>query len=92
MLINKDYDNAHQVHVVFHDAESNRSQSFVGPVAVSTLGKAQYQWHPDRKKGYADPDGPPAKTTLTGGENTLYNLPAASLTVLRGNLPAVNQP
>ena len=48
-----------------------------------TFGKAQYQWHAARKKGYADPDGPPATSQLTGGENA-YNLPAASVTVLRG--------
>jgi hypothetical protein len=84
MLINKDYDNAHQVHIVFHDAEGNRVQSFAGPVTMITFGKAQYQWHPDRKKGHADPDGPPVTSTLAGGENTQYSLPAASVTILRG--------
>jgi hypothetical protein len=49
-----------------------------------TFGKAQYQWHAASKKGYADPDGPPATSQLTGGENAQYNLPAASVTVLRG--------
>jgi hypothetical protein len=84
MLINKDYDLPHQVRVVFHDAESNREDAFSGPVTVITFGKAQYQWHPDRKKGHADPDSPPVKSILTGGENTMYTLPAASLTILRG--------
>jgi hypothetical protein len=91
MLINKDYDNAHQVRVVFHDVESNRAGSFLGPVTRITFGKAQYQWHPNRKHGYADPDGPAATSTLVGEENTMYNLPAASLTVLRGRLQ-VDQP
>jgi len=49
-----------------------------------TFGKAQYQWHSDRKKGYADPDNPPVKVTLAGGRNAIYTLPAASLTILRG--------
>ena len=84
MLINKDYDHPHQVQVLFHNAESNREDSFSGPVTMITFGKAQYQWHPDRKKGHADPDTPPVKVTLTGGENTMYTLPAASLTILRG--------
>ena len=92
MLINKDYDQAHQVHVVFHDVESNRAQSFLGPVAMITFGKAQYQWHPNRKHGYADPDGPAATSTVVGDESTLYNLPAASLTVLRGKLQTVHRP
>jgi hypothetical protein len=84
MLINKDYDQPHPVRIVFHNSESNREDFFSGPVTAITFGKAQYQWHPDRKKGYADPDGPPVKLTLTGGENTMYALPAASLTIIRG--------
>jgi len=88
MLINKDHDHPHQVRIVFHDAGTDRDRTFLGPIAMITFGKAQYQWHAARKKGYADPDGPPATTLLTGGENTVYNLPAASVTVLRGRLAA----
>jgi hypothetical protein len=84
MLVNKDYDHPHQVRVVFQDAENNREDTFSGPVTAITFGKAQYQWHPDRKKGHADPDSPPVKSALTGGKNTMYTLPAASLTILRG--------
>ena len=84
MLINKDYDHPHRVRIVFHNAESNRDDSFSGPVTMITFGKAQYLWHPDRKKGHADPDSPPVRSTLTGGENAMYTLPAASLTIVRG--------
>ena len=86
MLINKDHDYAHQVHIAFHDADGKRDASFVGPVAMITFGREQYQWHPDRKNGHADPDGPAAKSKMTGDEHTQYNLPAASLTILRGRL------
>ena len=86
MLINKDHDHSHQVRIAFHDADARRETSFAGPVAMITFGKEQYQWHPDRKRGHADPDGPAATSTLSGGEGTQYNLPAASLTVLRGKL------
>ena len=48
----------------------------------------EMQWHAASKKGHADPDGPPATSQLTGGENAQYNLPAASVTVLRGRLAA----
>jgi len=84
MLINKDYDHLHQVHIVFNDA--NRSHFFDGPVISITFGKAQYQWHAAGKSGYADPDGPALRTKLVGDEKTLYTLPAASLTVIRGRL------
>jgi hypothetical protein len=88
MLINKDHDHPHRVRIVFHDADRNRDTFFLGPVAMITFGKAQYQWHAARKKGYADPDGPPATSELTGAENAQYNLPAASVTVVRGRLAA----
>jgi len=84
MLVNKDYDHPHQVRIVFHNTESNRDDFFSGPVTMITFGKAQYQWHPDRKKGHADPDRPPVKSTLTAGKNTMHTLLAASLTIIRG--------
>lgn len=40
-----------------------------------------------RGGGHADPDGPPSKSTVTaGGPDTLYQLPKASIIVLRGKL------
>jgi hypothetical protein len=84
MLINKDYDNAHSVRIAFQNAGA--TQSFTGPVTAVTFGKAQYQWHADRKKGHADPDSPPARSTISADDKTQYELPAASLTVLRGQI------
>jgi hypothetical protein len=86
MLINKDHDHSHPVHVVFHDSEDNPDVSFGGQVTMITFGKEQYQWHPDRKRGHADPDGPPKTSALQAGQDTNYDLPAASVTVLRGTL------
>jgi len=88
MLINKDYDNPHSVSISFRDEDRARVMVFSGPVTAIRFGKAQYQWHPDRKQGYADPDQPPVKSTDNADERTLYNLPAASLTVLRGRIAA----
>ena len=84
MLINKDYEHAHQVRLTFHDEDSHRDRFLAGPVTMISFGKAQYQWHADRKRGHADPDGPPITSTLTADENTRYNLSAASLTIVRG--------
>jgi len=86
MLINKDHDNLHQVGIIFHDADNDKDSAFNGPVTSITFGKAQYQWHPNRNHGYADPDGPPLRSELIGGKEALYNLPAASLTIVRGRL------
>jgi hypothetical protein len=84
MLVNKDYDHAHQVRIIFRDMSNNHDLSFSGPVASITFGKSQYQWHPGRLHGYADPDEPPASSTLPATKQTLYDLPAASVTVVRG--------
>ena len=83
MLINKDYDHAHDVKVAFSD---QTTKFFSGPVDVITFGRLQYQWHPARRKGYADPDGPAVKSTVQGGPKAHYTLPAASVTVLRGRI------
>jgi hypothetical protein len=37
-------------------------------------------------RGAADPDGPIAHTKLTGAKDTLYDLPAASVVVIRGSV------
>jgi len=89
MLINKDHDQAHRVRIVFHGAGSKVGTSFAGPVTMFTFGKEQYQWHAARRQGHADPDGPAVTSKLMGSGSTLYNLPAASLTVLRGQLDSV---
>ena len=86
LVVNRDHDHPHQVRIVFRDDSAGQSSAFAGPLTMITFGKAQYQWHPARRKGYADPDGPPVKSQLTGKAKTLYTLPAASITVLRGNL------
>ena len=86
MVVNKDYDHPRAVRVIFHDANAHSDAWFRGPVAMITFGKQQYQWHPAAKNGYADPDGPPATSTPTGSPEATYDLPPASLTVLRGNI------
>ena len=86
MVVNRDQENAHPVRIVFHDATANADRFFSGAVSVSTFGSAQYQWHPTEKGGFADPDGPVAKSTISANQSTSYELPKASITVLRGTL------
>jgi hypothetical protein len=83
MLINKDYDHAYDVKITFN---VGTPKFFSGAVDLITFGKAQYQWHPARRNGYADPDGPARKSTVEGGAKAEYTLPAASVTVLRGRI------
>jgi len=83
ITINKDHDHPHDVRIEFRD---DTQKVFSGVVDVITFGKAQYQWHPARRKGYADPDGPAARSAVQGGADSRYTLPAASVTVLRGKI------
>jgi hypothetical protein len=86
MLINKDHDNAHTVKISFHDDESNPGHGFAGLVTTITFGKAQYQWHPAGKNGYADPDGPAVTSIGIASREAVYTLPPASINVLRGKV------
>jgi len=84
MIVNKDQENAHRVNVNFHDGDKNADAKFDGRVDVITFGKAQYVWHPLTK--IADPDGPPIHARVKAGVATSFDLPAASIVVLRGNI------
>ena len=86
LLINKDHDHDHAVRIVFDDTETKTKRVFAGPVAMITFGKSQYVWHPARRNGYADPDGPAATYNVAGGDDAVYTLPAASVNVLRGRI------
>jgi len=86
LVINKDQDNEHEVTIAFDDRVHQRAGAFAGPVVATVFGKAEYQWHPDVKGGFANPDGPAKQTTLQGSRDTVYTLPKASVTVLRGKV------
>lgn len=86
MLVNKDPGRAHAVEIRFADSESGKDRWFSGPVDRITFGADEYQWHANGADGYADPDGPPAKSQVNGGRDAIYGLPKASITVLRGNI------
>jgi hypothetical protein len=85
MLINKDRNDGQPVTVAFHDG-SGTDRHFVGPVTMVTFGSEQYVWHPNGPDGSPKPDGPARATTLLGGEGTVYPLPQASITILRGRV------
>ena len=84
MLVNRNETSPHTIQVAFADAKGKRS--FTGPVTMVTFGSEQYVWKPDGAKSYADPDGPPVATFLTGGPQATFTLPKASVTVIRGKI------
>jgi hypothetical protein len=86
LLVNKDRENDHEISLAFADETTKRTRSFDGAVERITFGAAEYQWHQTDLVGHADPDGPPARTTLRGDPAAKYVLPKASVVVLRGKL------
>jgi hypothetical protein len=87
LVVNKDRDHAHTVNIRFRGESGPESdRSFFGPLTLSVFGSAQYQWHAAGANGYAEPDGPPLKFTLKADARTAYELPKASIMVIRGKL------
>jgi hypothetical protein len=91
MLVNKDQENEHPVHISFQGATAGDEKHFSGPISFVTFGSEQYKWHSDAENpvgGVADPDGPPARSTITAGSGTIFHLPKASVTVIHGKIAA----
>jgi hypothetical protein len=88
MLVNRDENNAHAIRVEFSDG--HRDTSFDGELRLATFGSEQYVWINDGPNSHADPDGPIAARTVHANSQTTFILPKASVTVLRGNVPALN--
>jgi hypothetical protein len=86
MLVNRDENNAHAVRVVFADSRNNRETSFSGPVTFVTFGIEQYVWVNDGPNSHPDPDHPPVATTVPATPETVFTLPKASVSVLRGKV------
>lgn len=85
MLVNRDQFSDHAVKVAF-TSEGKPDRHFTGSVERITFGSNEYQWHQEGMGGHADPDGPPSRSTVKGGAGTQYDVPKASITVLRGKL------
>ena len=88
MIVNKDQENPHTVRISFDDAAQSSFGNFSGALAAKTFGKAQYQWHPATIS--ADPDGPAVTSSINADANTQFELPAASITVLRGKVKFIS--
>ena len=83
MIINKDQTNPHTVRIVF-DTGASSTQSFAGPVTMTTFGSEQYVWQSDGVNSHADPENPPVTSTIKTSPDATLTLPKASISVLRG--------
>jgi hypothetical protein len=79
LLVNRDETNPHAIRVQF-----DKGRSFSGPVTVVSFGAEQYRWIEDGPNSHADPDHPPVASSVVAGPGTVFTLPKASVTVIRG--------
>jgi hypothetical protein len=86
MLVNRDETNPHPVRVVFDDRKTKQAVSFSGEVTLVTFGSEQYVWINDGFNSHADPDNPPVASAIRAEAGTVFTLPKASITVLRGKI------
>ena len=91
MLVNRDETNAHTLRVQFEDSRNKQNASFSGPVAYVTFGSEQYVWINDGLNSHPDPDHLPVGTTIAASSQTMFTLPKASITVLRGKVAGLNE-
>jgi hypothetical protein len=88
MLVNRDEEKPHSIRVVF--GAGREDASFDGDVTIATFGSEQYVWINDGPNSHADPDGPIVARTVSANSQSTFTLPKASVTVLRGKVPALN--
>jgi hypothetical protein len=84
LIVNKDQQNPHAVRLRFHNSDNGERAAFNGEVAEAVFGSAQYRWQPLRK--VADPDGPIVRSNIRANADTFFELPPASVVVLRGKI------
>jgi hypothetical protein len=104
MAVNRDQQNAHRVRITFEAADKfsgfagpvevstfGSAQYQWHPAQTRFMAHAETAGQPTivtTTRGSADPDGPIVHTKLTAEKGTLYDLPAASVVVIRGSVSA----
>lgn len=102
LAVNRDQQNAHKVRIRFEAGRDSvtftglvevstfgSEQYKWHPAQTRFMAHAEESGKPTivvTNKGWADPDGPILKKKITASAETLYELPAASVVVIRGNV------
>jgi len=99
--VNRDQQTAHKVRIAFEGQSTGGFAGPVEILTFGTAqyqwhpAATRFMAHAEKAgertivattKGWADPDGPIARSKQNAGRDTLYELPAASVTVIRGKL------
>jgi hypothetical protein len=86
MLVNRDENNSHTVRVSFENAKEKRNSFLSGNISWMSFGSDQYAWINDGPNSHPDPNLPPAAAIIAANPQTIFTLPKASITVIRGRL------
>ena len=89
LLINKVPDRAYKVQVQFRNEASGAVSSFVGPIDRFQFSSPQYVLNDDPKNPYPIKADPPAHIVVQSDQTSSFELPAYSLTVIRGAGPTL---
>ena len=86
MILNKDPNRPRAVAVKFYNEANGSESEFEGPIDLYQYSRKQYELSTDRLEPYPVRDQPPEHQTLTTSSPLVIQLPAYSLTVLRGRV------
>ena len=86
LLVNRDENNSHTDRASFEDAKEKRNSSFFGNVFLLSFGSDQYVWINDGPNSHPDPNLPPSAAIIDTDSQTIFTLPKASITVIRGRV------
>lgn len=85
MLVNRDENSSHSLRIKFFDTNTSEA-SFSGPVTFVTFGSEQYVWINDGSNSHPDPERAPIAKHMEATVNSVFTLPKASISVLRGKV------
>jgi hypothetical protein len=88
LLVNKDRDNPYPVRIAFESG--GETGHFSGTIRMVTFGSEQYVWHGADGTAHADPNLPPAVSSIDASAQTVFTLPTASVTVVRGEVAGLS--
>ena len=91
LLINKDPIRPYKVQLRFLNEATGAVSAFRGPVDVYQFSSAQYELNDDLKNPYPIKADPPSHTVVQSVQPDSFELPAYSLTVIRGPVPGLQR-
>jgi F5/8 type C domain len=91
LLINKEPARSYEVQIRFLNEITRAVSAFTGPVDLYQFSNAQYELNDDQKDPHPIKADPPAHKLVQSDQTSSFELPAYSLTVIRGAGPTLER-